>query len=71
MVQIISVENPKGDGNKVKPIFYGDRLTEVIKKGDVDDYLVVSIIGPKRSGKSFLTNFMICHLRELEKVIAC
>jgi len=72
MVQIISIENPEGDCDKVKPVFYGDRLTEVIEtRKDVDEYVVVSIFGPKRNGKSFLTNFMICHLRELQKVIAC
>jgi len=71
MVQIVSIEcSGRNPDTKVKPIFYRDRLNKVFEgRKDIEKYVFLSMMGPKRKGKSFLINFMICHLRELAKVI--
>lgn len=69
MVLITEFEQDKKERN-VKPVFHSANLSAIInyKKCRGLNFLVLSIVGAKRTGKSFLANLMVCYLKFLEKV---
>lgn len=69
MVPIAKFNNRHADGT-VMPEFSTDHFTSIIDNEKCKDleYLVLSIVGPRGTGKSFLMNLMICFLNFLIEV---
>lgn len=70
MVQIFRVKS-KPNAPEVQVELSGEVVSEIVNQPKCQDckFLVISVNGRQRTGKSFLTNLQILFLKELEKVI--
>ena len=68
MTSILTFEQT--EDKKVRPVLNDKAIIEILSQPQCKDipFLVISINGIKRSGKSFLCNLIICYLRYLSKV---
>ena len=68
MTSILDFEHTEDEN--IQPIFNDELFAEIFRQPDCQDipFLVVSVEGAVRSGKSFLCNLMVCYLRNLAQV---
>ena len=68
MVPILGFEEK--EDKKVHPFFNDKAITDFFSRPECKNtpFLVISVNGVKRSGKSFLCNLIICYLRHISKV---
>lgn len=68
MVQIVEFMQNKKKKQNVKPVFDPVIPSKIMERKECRDldFLVLSIVGPKRTGKSFLINIMIHYLNSLQ-----